>query len=367
MADFIQNGGSNGGTYASHFSGILSVWEISCDATNNTSNIGYRLQLKSGSSGRFSDLTASYSVTIDGTTVKSGNGRYTSQNYNTTQTICEGTTTVVHNSDGSKTIGCSAVLDFQSHTYSPGDFTLSGDLTLTTINKSLNINSFTLQSRGLNSLIFNWSTNKICNSLYFDYFDFSDNLIYSSANQINEQCSSGSFTVTGLQPNTTYKVRIRPVSTDGTSAISSKISTTTLDISKISSISNFEHGSNVRVVITNPANINNLNLIMKIGDTAILNRNVNEGNNTIIFNDTELDNLYKKYGTNNNLNVTFSLTGSGYTNTKTCIVTLNGNHKTISLNKNGNWKRGNVWINVEGIWRRGIIWNKVDGTWRRCI
>ena len=143
MADFIQNGGTNGGSYASHFSGILSVWENSYDVGNNTSNIGYRLQLKSGSSGRFSDLTASYSVTINGTTIKSGNGRYSSQSYNTTQTICEGTMTITHNDDGSKTIACSAGLDFQTNSYSPGDFTPSGTLTLTTIPRASSISCTT--------------------------------------------------------------------------------------------------------------------------------------------------------------------------------------------------------------------------------
>ena len=143
MADFIQTGGSNGGSYARHFSGILSVWENSYDISSNTSNVGYRLQLKSGSSGRFSDLTASFSVTINGSVVNSGNGRYTSQSYNTAQTICEGTTIIVHNDDGSKTIPCSAVLDFQTHTYSPGDFTPSGDFTLTTIPRASSVSCTT--------------------------------------------------------------------------------------------------------------------------------------------------------------------------------------------------------------------------------
>lgn len=61
---------------------------------------------------------------------------------------------------------------------------------------------------------------------------------------------------------------------------------------------------------------------MKIGDTQILSRAVSTGNNTITFSDTELDNLYKKYGSSSSLTATFVLTGSGYTNTKTCTVTL---------------------------------------------
>lgn len=141
MADFIQNGGSNGGAYASYFSGILSVWEISYDVVNNTSNVGYRLQLRSGSSGRFSGLNASYSININGTEVKSGSGQY-SLGHNATMTFAEGTMTVSHNEDGTKSIGCSAVIDFQNHTYSPGDFYLSGNTALTTIARASRINSF---------------------------------------------------------------------------------------------------------------------------------------------------------------------------------------------------------------------------------
>lgn len=141
MADFIQNGGFNGGTYAGYYTGKLSVWENSYDIVSNTSNIGFRLQLISGSSGRFSGLNASYSININGQQVKSGSGQF-SLGHNDIITLAEGTMTIGHNDDGTKTIGCSAVIDFQNHTYSPGDFTPSGNLTLSTIPRASTINSF---------------------------------------------------------------------------------------------------------------------------------------------------------------------------------------------------------------------------------
>lgn len=177
MADFIQNGGTNGGSYALHFSGILSVWENSYDVGNNTSNIGYRLQLKSGSSGRFSDLTASYSVTINGTTVKSGNGRYSSQSYNTTQTICEGTMTIAHNDDGSKTISCSAVLDFQSNSYSPGDFTPSGTLTLTTIPRASSVSCTTANIEEVATIVINRASSNFKHTLIWHFGDLQGTII----------------------------------------------------------------------------------------------------------------------------------------------------------------------------------------------
>lgn len=138
MADFIQNGGSSGGTYAGYYIGKLSVWENSYDIASNSSNVGYRLQLISGSSGRFSDLNASYSVNIDGVVRNSGSGSY-SLGHNGTITLCEGNFTIWHNDDGRKSVWCSATIDFQNHTYSPGDFYPSGNLDLSTIPRASSI------------------------------------------------------------------------------------------------------------------------------------------------------------------------------------------------------------------------------------
>lgn len=99
------------------------------------------MQLLSGSSGQFSVLNASYSITINGQQVQSGSGRY-SLGHNGTITFVEGSMTIGHNDDGTKSVGCSAVIDFQSHIYSPGDFTPNGNLALSTIPRSSTINSF---------------------------------------------------------------------------------------------------------------------------------------------------------------------------------------------------------------------------------
>ena len=139
--DFIQNGGTSGGTYAKYYTGKLSVWENSYDIASNTSNVGYRLQLLSGSSGQFSGLNASYSININGQQVKSGSGQY-SLGHNGAITFAEGTMSVSHDDDGKKSISCSAIIDFQSHSASPGDFTPSGTLTLSTIPRTSTINNF---------------------------------------------------------------------------------------------------------------------------------------------------------------------------------------------------------------------------------
>lgn len=142
MAVVSKTGGTNGGQYASKFTGRLTVTEGDYVIVSNSSPCYYKLELISGSSGRFSGYGASYSVSIDGIVRNSGSGTYSSQSYNTAQTICEGTVWIEHNADGTKkNMAISAVLDFASGTYSPGDFNLSGTMDLTTIPRASSISA----------------------------------------------------------------------------------------------------------------------------------------------------------------------------------------------------------------------------------
>ena len=135
----------------------------------------------------------------------------------------------------------------------------------------------------------------------------------------------------------------------------------------ITSLPNFEHGSNANITIDNPSG-SDLTLVMKIGSTQILSQSVNAGTNTIAFTDTQLDAIYKLYGSSSSLTATFSVTTSaGFTSSKTCTITLKGNQKTGRTNVSGTWKRGKLWTNVNGTWRRAVLWTNVNGTWKRGI
>ena len=82
-------------------------WELSSQSVaNNTSTISWKLQLISGSSGRI-DSTASknWSVTVNGTKY-SGTNTVGIAN-NTTKTLASGSTTIAHNSNGTKTFSYS--------------------------------------------------------------------------------------------------------------------------------------------------------------------------------------------------------------------------------------------------------------------
>ena len=169
MAVFAKTGGSNGGTYAKYFTGRLTVTENSYNVANNTSLVAWKLELVSGSSGRFSGYSGDWFVNIDGQTY-SGNGTYESMSYNTAQIIASGTTTVVHNDDGSKKdMSCIAILDFASGTYSPGDFNLSGTMDLTTIPRASKITAIDANIESATTININRAVSSFTHTITYNF------------------------------------------------------------------------------------------------------------------------------------------------------------------------------------------------------
>lgn len=181
----------------------------------------------------------------------------------------------------------------------------------------------------------------------------------------------GQFKVISLSPNTPYKVQVRIQATSGGPwTNSNELSFTTYQIGQVSAAPNFNHGSSGSYTITNPASAS-LSLAFKIGSTTIKSVTPSTGNNTISFNDTELDNMYKLYGNGNTLTATYLLTttqnNTSYTHSRTCTITLTGNQKTARENISGSWKRGKYSIKVNNNWKSAVIWIKQSGSWKRGI
>lgn len=111
-----------------------------------------------------------------------------------------------------------------------------------TANQSLN-------SKTETTIKMNWSSDSIVDYIWYS----KDN--GSSWNGIDvTDGKSGSYTISGLTPNTTYKIKTRVRRKDSQlTTDSSSLSITTYDIAKISSASNFNHGDNTSVTITNPS------------------------------------------------------------------------------------------------------------------
>lgn len=80
----------------------FSWWEISQSISDNTTTIGWKLELISGSSGQInSTASKNWSVTINGTKYSGTNSIGIANN--DTKTLANNTTTIAHNSNGTKT------------------------------------------------------------------------------------------------------------------------------------------------------------------------------------------------------------------------------------------------------------------------
>ena len=279
-----------------------------------------------------------------------------------------GETTITHNDDGTKTINISAngTLPYGSG-WGPNSGSASGNITLETIPRYAGFNGCRIDSIGLTSVDIAYNSNKNLYAAESSINGQSWQPLEIVSGTWNAANNTVIYRVSGLTPKTNYNIQTRIATVAGLWTYSDVLNFTTLDYAKINTLPNFNHGSNVVANITNPANISNLKLSMKIGTTQILTRNVVTGNNTITFTDTELDNIYKKFENATQLTATFVLTGSEYTNSKTCTITLIGNQKVIRTNLNSSWKRGKLWTNVNGSWKRCVVWTNVNGNWKRGI
>ena len=151
MATFTSTSGS--------YTTTLTVTQTSQSTQNNQSTLTYSLTLtKNAGSGLWNNNSCPWSITIDGSTVASGSFTYDFRSYSSLTLKGSTTTTVTHNSDGTKTVACSASVNMDNEPYvyvmKP-----SGDLALTTIPRasdiSLSVSSFSITSASGNA--FSWS------------------------------------------------------------------------------------------------------------------------------------------------------------------------------------------------------------------
>ena len=268
---------------------------------------------------------------------------------------------IEHNSDGSKSIWFSAQIKANSYgvvASLESTFELVKIPRYTTVWQSE-------RGKTINTISINWTT---ADARDWTQYSLNGGAWQDAYDTVDSSNKNGYYTISGLSPNTSYTVKTRCRRADsGLWSETEALTITTYDIAKISNIPDFKHGNDGIVSIINPGNISNLSLVMKIENEQILSRTVSAGDNTITFNDKELDNLYKKYGSSNILTASFVLTGSGYTNSKTCTITFKGNQKTIRTNVSDEWKRGKLWTYVNDTWKRGVSWQNVNGTWKRGI
>lgn len=354
--------GNMSGSYGSHYTLWQSITQNSQNINNNTTNVTVRMYLSFDGSSFYAFINASTSGNMN---INGANYNYSvgSINFSSGQAkdllLAEWTGDIEHNADGTKTLEVSGSWD--TNTSRIGSGSCSNSQVLNPIGRYATITSFNVSNisgaDGLTKVKLNWQANAPCDYAWYS-IDNGNSWLDLPKTDI----------IFGLQPNTQYNFKLRVRRTDSQLlTVSQTVTKSTYDISKISSVNNFEHGDNVSVNITNPAGISDLNLVLKIGEIQILNRTVTTGNNTIEFTDDELDNLYKEYGVESSLMATFILSGGGYTNSKTCTINLTGNQKTARIKNNDSFKRAKIFLNVNGSYKRAVAWININGTWKRSL
>ena len=134
MATFTSTSGS--------YTTTLTVNQTSQSTQSNQSTLTYSLTLtKNSGTGLWNNNSCPYSISIDGSVVASGSFTYDFRGTSAGYTITlkgSTTTTVNHNSDGTKTVACSASVNMDNEPYvyvmNP-----SGDLALTTIPRASDV------------------------------------------------------------------------------------------------------------------------------------------------------------------------------------------------------------------------------------
>lgn len=217
--------------------GTLTI--VSTNATNGTAVVKYVVKCTcSGESYNGYEQTGTFY--IDGTKYENS---YTLPANKTTTVFSKEKT--VNNASGRK---INASYSFPS---TPNYGTQSGSDTVTipVLLQAPSISDLNLKSRTLTSLTFSYTLSETVSSVHYK---LSTNSNYT---QIRTNTKSGEFTINNLVPNTNYTINFLARNTSGSTNkdTTKNISATTLDIGKISSVSNFSHGSNTSITITNPS------------------------------------------------------------------------------------------------------------------
>lgn len=119
----------------------LTLTEGAYDVANNTSPVTYKLQLIANTSYNFEKYGIGRTIVLGGKTVYSGakkSGEFSIADYGTL-TLASGTTTIQHDDDGSKKLSVKYSITMTSASYTPGDLSGSGTMTLANIPRSASL------------------------------------------------------------------------------------------------------------------------------------------------------------------------------------------------------------------------------------
>ena len=326
--------------------------------SNNTTTVETRLTCVHNTGATYSldyhTFECTYAPTVN------YHGRWTYES----ETITSGSSTVSHNSDGTKSVW------IQGRVYDSawGWNAYFGDsVILPTIPRYATCNQ-SLSSKTLDEISMNWSSDSTCDYVWYSL----NNGSWTAVGSVN--ASSGSYTISGLSPNTAYSIKTRVRRKDSQlTTDSSALSVTTYNYAILLTAPDFNDEDNPTVTYSNDMgdNLTSLQICIASSDTQTIYvpyRDISKTGTSYTFNLTESERdtlldacvndtmrvkyvLKTNYNSNNNysaLEKTFTSTGG-----------------KVRLNVNGVWKKGTPYINVNGTWKKGKAYLNVGGTWKK--
>jgi hypothetical protein len=364
MASWSATGSING-----NFRLELNVWE-NWTSAENYSSVHWEVILRSTGNYSFSTIGSTIVVNVDGEVYNA----YSQKNLNAggAITIASGDKNIWHNSDGSKEIYCSATYT-QSSTayYTPGNMSCGGNMWLTHIPRYANFTQHYISSKSINTATVYWGTDAAR-----DYTQYSLNsgTWIDAGDSVSGDNKSGTYTIKGLQPNTTYYIRTRIRRTDsGLWTESSNISVITFNTAQITSCdSTLKIGNTLNIKYNNPANAKvEIGIYKKDGNTAIVSYKKYDNNGIYNITEEETKSLYKQLKNNNSyitrVYIRTTQNNVSYCNWVDITIKATGNIKTANIKKEENIKKAFVYIKKEGKILKAVVWIKRNNKVKRCI
>lgn len=179
---------------------------------------------------------------------------------------------VPHSDNGSGSCYISGYCNGPSGTSMSGA-TVSGSQTVTLdkIARYLSITGFSIQTRQINKVVVKWSVSNPRDTTQYSLNGgaWTGSATYGESVASNQK--SGTFNITNLNPNTTYKLKIRCKRTDSQLwTESNSITFTTYDYAKLTSVPNVNIGSSQKIVWTNPNNATTSLKLCKTNNSQII-------------------------------------------------------------------------------------------------
>ena len=155
----------------------LTLTENSISQTNNTSSVSYTLRLHSGD-WDFSQYKIGHSISLAGKTVSSvarANANQYSISTNSSITLASGSTTIAHNSDGSKSISVSFSIDMAKDSWTPGRISVSGkSMALTSIPRASTVSCSTANIGSNATITINRASSSFTHTLSYTFGSLED-------------------------------------------------------------------------------------------------------------------------------------------------------------------------------------------------